>query len=374
MVRGVVLVAVLGACSFQPRAAGTGDAARRDGPDRDAPDGGGSGSNAGGAKRKALTIDKMKVAGSLDDFELYVELTDADLAAAARADGHDIYFTDAQGVALSFERELYAGGHLIAWVHLPHIDNSANLTIYVGYGDLAKATAPDPAGTFPNYAAVWHMDDALTSPAVADTTGGHPGTAVMLGPTAQVAGKLGGAIAFDGSGTQRIDFSSPLTGTGQHTISAWVNQQQVNHTSAIVTVGTNATDQARFVYGAYGGGGLGAGLYNDDWQPNADLQGAGWKLVHWTYNGTDKKSHLFVDGTEVTPMHTFNAAANTPASTGSIGWAPQPSFGADNEMLGQLDEVRIATALRPPAWCATEFANQSSPGTFYSVGAEQPAP
>ena len=42
-------------------------------------------------------------------------------------------------------------------------------------------------------------------------------------------------------------------------------------------------------------------------------------------------------------------------------------------MLGTLDEVRISTTIRMPNWFATEFANQASPGTFYTVGAEQPA-
>jgi hypothetical protein len=43
-------------------------------------------------------------------------------------------------------------------------------------------------------------------------------------------------------------------------------------------------------------------------------------------------------------------------------------------MNGGLDEVRIATVARNPAWVGTEYNNQSSPATFYSVGAEEPAP
>ena len=106
-----------------------------------------------------------------------------------------------------------------------------------------------------------------------------------------------------------------------------------------------------------------------------DLRGACWRLVHWTYEGGSKKSHVFVDGQEITGSpHTMTAAAATPASTGTIGYAPEPAFGNPTEMLGVLDEVRISTTTRSPGWCATEFANQDSPDTFYMLGAEEPAP
>lgn len=345
----------------------------RDGPDLDVGDGSGSGS-ATAARRKAITIDKAMVAGSVDNFPVYVDLTDTDLAASARADGHDIYFTDAAGTTLPHEIESWSGGRLLAWVRLPHLDSSTSTRFYILYGDVSKAAAPAPATTFSTYSAVWHLDDALDG-GVADATGMTNATPMGLQTTDQVAGKLGGSVHFDGSGNEHIDFTNPLTGTGPHTISAWVNQQTVNHNSAIVTVGTNNNDQARFVYGSYGGGDVGAGLYNDDWTTtNTDIENAGWKLVHFTYEGMNKKAHLFVNGVEIMPAKTFMNAANTAAGTGYIGFAPQPSFGNPTEMLGQLDEVRISTTTRNAAWCATEFANQSSPSTFYAVGAEEPAP
>lgn len=38
---------------------------------------------------------------------------------------------------------------------------------------------------------------------------------------------------------------------------------------------------------------------------------------------------------------------------------------------GTVDEVRLATVARSAGWIATEFANQSSPSTFYGVGPEE---
>ena len=367
-----------------PHAAGVNDADRdappRDGPDLDAPDGGGSGSdndNSSNAREKPIVIDKTKVAGPVDGFPVWIDVTDAQIAARARADGHDIYFTDSQGTVLDREMVSYSSGHLLAWVRVPHLDMTTSVTIYVVYGDVTRANQQNAQAVFAGYAAVWHLDDSLATTAVADATNTYDGTATGLAPTAQVAAKLGGGITFDGTGNQNIAFTSPLTGTGPHTISAWVDQQTTNRISAILTVGTNATDQARFLYGNYGNGGtVGLGLYNDDWAPAGhDLRGAGWKLVEWTYEGTNKKTHLFIDGQEITGSpHAMTGAANTPASTGTIGYAPEPTFGNPTGMVGVLDEVRIATAIRSPGWVATEFANQNSPATFYSVGAEQVAP
>jgi hypothetical protein len=37
---------------------------------------------------------------------------------------------------------------------------------------------------------------------------------------------------------------------------------------------------------------------------------------------------------------------------------------------GTLDEVRLSTIERNASWVATEYNNQSSPGTFIAMGSE----
>lgn len=54
-----------------------------------------------------------------------------------------------------------------------------------------------------------------------------------------------------------------------------------------------------------------------------------------------------------------------------VGDAPEPEYGAKNGYEGTIDELRIATVARTSGWIATEYANQSSPATFYTVGPEQ---
>ena len=68
--------------------------------------------------RKTLTIDHTKVAGSLTNFPVLVDVTDTDLSAKAQSDGDDVVFTDSSDDKLNHEIELYNGttGHLVAWV------------------------------------------------------------------------------------------------------------------------------------------------------------------------------------------------------------------------------------------------------------------
>jgi hypothetical protein len=380
--RAAAVLFVAGACNFTTHAAGPTDATDApalDGPDAaDAPlDGSGSGSAVLG-KRKPITIDKTKVRGPVDDFPVWIDITDPDLM-AARMDGHDIFFTDANGVALDHERASFdrAMHHLQAWVRVPHLDANTTVTIYVVYGDPSLAPGQNPQGVFENgFAAVWHLDDALANTSVADATGTHAGTAVGFTPGQQVAAQLGGGFSFDGSSRSMVTFTNPLLDNTPHTISAWVAQNTTTEHSAILCVGTNATDQARFLYANFlDAGTVGVGQYNDDWAPTGhDLRNQGWTLVHWVHEGNNKKVHIFIDGVEIPGGHTMNGVPATAGGTGYIGYAPEPTFGNPTGMNGSLDEVRIATVTRNAAWIGTEHNNQASPGTFYSVGAEEPLP
>ncbi len=336
------------------------------------------------AHRKPIVLQGSKIAGAETDFPVWIDLADTDIASRARQDGTDIFFTDASGTPLDYEIEHWdrQAPELQAWVRIPSLAN-ADTTIYVEYGLLAKASPPNPTGVFrSSFAAVWHLDDALTTSTVVDTTTARNGTAMNLATTAQVPGQLAGGITFDGTNTSHIDFANPFTGgtaASAHTISAWVQQKTTSHTSSIVVMGTNGTDNARFLYGFAGNGhgsNVGIGYYNDDWYPGApDIESATvWTYVVWMSKG-NHENHVFVNGAEIAGSP-HNVAGNpaTSGNSGYIGYAPSPAFGLDNGFLGTIDELRIATVMRDGPWVATEYNNQSSPSTFYTVGAEQVAP
>jgi hypothetical protein len=327
-------------------------------------------------RRKKLTVDIAKVNGNQTDFPVWIDLTDANIGARAQANGSDIYFTAADGTTVldyQITRWDAAGQRLNAWVRIPSLPANPATSFYVYYGDPAATATPNAAGVFKSsFAAVWHLDDTLPATAIADATGTHPGTPTLANTT-QTAAKLGGGLAFTGS-TDTITFTNPLSGNMAHTISVWVSQAAATHVSAILVVGTAATDQSRFLYSHFTTAVMGAGYYNDDWTTTDNLDGDGLVLVHWVLEGPNGKNHLYVNGAEITGSPTTISGINTQGTAGVIGHAPEPAYGTNTGLLGTIDELRIATVARSAGWIATEYANQSSPSTFYTVGAEEVAP
>jgi hypothetical protein len=203
---------------------------------------------------------------------------------------------------------------------------------------------------------------------VPDARGLVNGTPVNLAANQVVAGKLGQGIRFTGN-DGRVTFTNPLTGAGPHTISAWVAQESTLDNDAIIVLGNSACNGSRFLYGRFNSTNVGIGFYCDDWDStNQNIVGDGLRLVHWVFDAG--QNWIYLDGVLASGPHGDGASANTTGTTGILGYAPL-AWGINMGLKGTLDEVRIATVPRTAGWIATEFANQSSPSTFYAVS---PAP
>ena len=369
----------LTACSFSPAHAtsdgmGSGSSLSID---ASVPPDGNDAQEANG-RRKALTF--MKPGATLADFPAWIDLTDTQIAARAAPDGRDIYFTAADGsTRLDHELMSWDGARLRAWVRIPSLDSATATQIFVNYGDPGAAPAANPAGVFKrNYVAVWHLDDTLPAQTIVDATNTHPGTPTLTTATTSATGQLGKGLAFTDS-TDMIVFDTPLTGTTPHTISAWVDQKAaLTHTAAIVAMGSAGGGQSRWLHGHYDNNSFAVGYYGPDIDPNPAqvIDGAGWTRLDWTYEGSNSKNHLYRNGVEITgsPI-TTTGTIDTPAGTkGYIGFAPEPSYGANNGYEGTIDDVRISNVARVKEWIAAEYANQNNPSSTYTVGAEQNEP
>lgn len=99
-----------------------------------------------------------------------------------------------------------------------------------------------------------------------------------------------------------------------------------------------------------------------------------WHHVAATYDGATMR--LYVNG--VADANTLAKAGNIPsdAPTENDVWLGHGDQPVDKPWSypweGLLDEMRISSVARSGGWIATEFENQSSPGTFYAVSPEQP--
>ncbi|HEY5951980.1 MAG TPA: DUF2341 domain-containing protein [Kofleriaceae bacterium] len=329
----------------------------------------GSGSDAitSTLREKTITI-AGPVTGTLTDFPLWISLTDSDLAARARADGTDIYFV-AGTTQLDFQIQSWTKttGRLDAWVRVPSL--ATNTTLAMRYGDVATAHAPDAPGTFAGYAAVWHLDDSLSSTAVADARNLTNGTASMLSTTDSVAARLGNGINFT-DGNDQIAFTNPLSGSGPHTISVWINQRTTTTNDAIIALGNGSLNEARWFHSRYNVATIAVGFYTNDYtNPATDIIGDGWTLLHWVYEGTNRMTRIYRDGALVAGPFQHAAGVNTQGNSGVLGNAPGP-FGTNMGINAALDEIRIIAVARSPEWIAAEFANQQTASTFYSVSTE----
>jgi hypothetical protein len=328
--------------------------------------------------RKRITIDPARVSGAQAQFPVWIVLDgDAGLQEHATQEGFDIYFTAGDGTPIPYQIQRWtkAAGRLEAWVRAD-LSDAADMVIELRYGDPSRASVANPAEVFASsFAAVWHLDDRLDTDAVADATSKRPGSAGGLVPGDQVAAQLGGGIDFDGV-DDRILFTNPFIGGGDHTISAWVNQRTTSDCDSIVTVGSPAGGDSRFLH-SHLGGRLAAGFFTNDWpttgaNPLPSIEDAGWVLLHWVFKGSNRQSRMYRNGVQVGSTYTFSGGIDTQGTDGNIGFAPA-QWGTC-WLNGILDEVRLATIDRTAGWIATEHANQRSPQTFYTVGAEERAP
>lgn len=82
-----------------------------------------------------------------------------------------------------------------------------------------------------------------------------------------------------------------------------------------------------------------------------------------------KEVKLYVNGALITPN-----VMNVPtlwtqhAQPAAWLWGGNPADPAPTFFTGQLDELRVSSTVRTAGWIQTEYRNQSSPQTFYSVG------
>ncbi len=369
------------ACSFQhglPIGGALDDGAidvGGDGSGSDSGSGSGSGSDAGidapasTLRQKTITIGQT-VNGTHANFPVWVSLTDANLAARARADGTDIHFV--QGTTkLDYEIQTWnkGTGHLEAWVRVPSL--SAGTQFVVRYGDLAVAHAANAPATFTGYQAVWHLDDALTNTTIADARNLRNGTAVSLATADSVTGQLGRGIDFE-DGTQQITFTNPLSGDESHTISVWINQRTTTTNDAIIALGNAALNQARWFHSRYNAATIAVGFYTNDFtDANEDVIGDGWVLLHWVFDMNGRKSTVYRNGVAIgAGTHNHANGINTTGTAGTIGNAGT-GFGTNMGLNATLDELRIIDAVRDANWIAAEAANQTNPAQFYTLGVEQ---
>ena len=328
--------------------------------------------------RKAIEIDPAKVVGGPHaGFPLLIQLAaDADLVAHARPDGFDIAFLDAGGAVLPYEREAYdaATGALVAWVRLPVLDASAAPTLELVFGDPSAPDQQAPAAVWDaSYQAVWHFAGDTR-----DSTTRH-NDGVSLGGLVTGPGTLGDGLVFDGVDDYLdVPASASLSGSAAAgTFSLWIRwTQPIRGRYQLVMSSSNrfVTPRDGFEWGTeptgehyfYPWGGSEQAF---DYVAVPPFAAGTWQYLAVTFEYATHTLLLYLDGAPLSSTDDGETGWAQVAQPDHWLWGGNPAMGGPDYFLGGMDEIRVASVVRSPAWLQTELANQRSPATFYKVGA-----
>lgn len=332
-----------------------------------------------------LTIDKTKVGGSLTNFPLLVSGTYKFLATVANggsvtsASGFDITFHSTIGGAkLDHEIISYsATGQIIMFVKIPALDNVNNTIVYISYGNASITTSQEnKTGVWDsNYKAVWHCEETTTT--FADSTGQNNLTKPSANQPFSVPTKIGAGGLYAGNNSDYGEKVAPILATTANvlnmTISAWVTAHygQVNATSTIYCERGGTNDIIKFEATLQAGA---AGTIiltlRDDAGALYQLQGVNRKINDgaWHYVVATKAGSaisLYVDG--LLDLSGTSTSGNTMTNTGLTSRIGSDASDSGTSWKGMIDEVRLSNTNRSANWILTEYNNQNSPNTFYSV-------
>lgn len=324
--------------------------------------------------RRTITIDHTKC-GSADSsdwvfyFPGHADLAHTDHSGkTTNESGYDIIFTsDASGsTVLDFERVSH--NHetgLGEWhVQIPTLDADTDTVIHLFYGNASVTTdQSDKTGTWDsNFRAVYHFGDGSTLSGSDSTSNGE--TLTNYSATAD-AGKVGGAVRVTSTPhymSQPDNTAGDDSPADNFLLSAWI---KIN---SVITL------WSQDVYIGWGTGNAGPKLFI----------GGGRHPRFWNGNETSGTialntwTHLAVRGSSGTYTYYLNGSAEgTTITTAPADYGYGHFFVANdfndpgNKADGWVDEARFCNAARTPSWILADYNNQSSPSTFYTIGAAE---
>jgi hypothetical protein len=335
----------------------------------------------GWAYRKNISINStFRVQGSVSNFPVLISLSsDTDLSAHAKSDGSDIFFTQGDGQStIPYEREYYSGGTLRAWVNVTSLTSTANTTIYMYYGFLSSPEMSHQNETWnSNYKGVWHLEESGSGVAgefkdsTSNMNNGRGGSGASGStPTMTTSGKIGNGEDYDGGDWINVPSASSLRPTTAITLSGWIRLRTFGSGSDTDTILRKGEDNPnnyllrvdnRYATLEFNSCDGGDGYYigTTYLQPNT------WYYVAGTWQSGSLRT-VYINGV---PGGTGSYAGPIPTDTRDLYMGGRT--GGDDLINGILDELRISNVARSADWIKTEYNNQNSPSTFYTVGKEE---
>jgi LysM repeat protein len=327
------------------------------------------------SNRMAITIDHTKVSGpgNLINFGMLFSVSDPNLRTVAnggkvgKTDGTDIMFTASDGVSkLDHELDSYSAstGQVNAWVRLASLSATTDTVIYVYYGNVYASDQQNKTGVWDNsYRLVWHLGNGTVLSGADSTNMGNNG--VAYGNAG--AGKIGGGAA---GMVEAVSTALP-SGDETRTLECWFKiTGNTGSDQAICGMGINSGQGTTFsfLYSASG-----SSIYLDASGATRSLpftNDSNWHHLAAAYTrglGVQNAA-VYLDG--VLTSTTGQSGTLTTLSPTYVDVHHNPA-NPQNDMTGVVDEFRVSNMARSAGWILTEYNNQNSPNTFFSVGGQQ---
>ncbi len=337
--------------------------------------------------RKQITIDHARVDSTLTDFPVLLSIVDTDIGAKAKADGSDIMITEFDEMTkVDREIEKFRNDTLVLWFRANALSNSSDDIFYIYYGN-ADASESDVASVWNSgYFGVWHLEETGTGARYDATSHDNDGTTSGYDGDEATGGKIDGADDFDNTNDfincgNPADFNFEYTDT--FSISVWIKREATGSHDFIIMKHEGLTADHK-------GYGLWINtndnkiwwdlFHNNGASPRermavnsaTTITDANWHHIVGTYDGSGAAAGLkiYIDGTKETVAVQYDNIVGTIQTTVELAIGDRAD-GNYNPFNGIIDEVRVADVIHGAAWVSTEYNNQNSPSTFYTLGDEQ---
>ncbi len=337
--------------------------------------------------RNLITINTLQVPTAQSNFPFLLnEINNTDFKTDnLQTGGEDIRFADLNKIEFDVEVERVVNdsvkGDVVAWTNITSITDGFQFYVYYGK---PSASFPSPASrqaVWSNYSAVYHMNQTIGgSFSTKDSTGNNDGTPQGT-PNFQAIGQINGDINFDGAGDLIImpDDDSLEPRTGAFSVSAWLKSSASS--SGIIVAKQNRS-------GFFNGWALRMIGQKVEWDMEDDTGVNRITIISTLTSPVDTFEHaaLTYDGLGVnTGLELYRNGVPQTATRGGSGGpvddvqtvAPASiasAFDTAVRFPGDVDEVRISKDEKSADFLKTEFNNQSSPSTFYTIGPIQSIP
>lgn len=341
-------------------------------------------------QKARIVIDHTKC-GSVDSasFPFLFSITLPQLANVANGgkvfntNGYDILFYSdaAMSVVIPWEIETYNSttGQCIFWIQVPNVSVSVDTIIYMKYGIPSITTFQSTATSVwdSNFKGVWHFPNGttLTDPSPDSTTNGLNGTLSGATKPTVATGQIDGGATANGT-TAYMEMGSKSISSATVTVSGWFKRPWTTAAYAVVlhwnfgaasgiqffvSAGATSSDWVAKDVVVVGNG------YNSGVSPRAIASPGALADNTWHYIVAiigASVAQIYVDGTAVSMrVSTTGTVSNIVSQTLRL----LGNTANGNYFDGTADEMRISTTARSASWITTEYNNQNSPSTFFSI-------